>query len=83
VVIMANVKYEEITDKGLTIVNEAGERQLLAADTILTALPLLPDTKLAESLKDIVPEIHAIGDCSLPAYIANAINEGSKIAREI
>ena len=83
VVIMANVKYEEITDKGLTIVNEAGERQLIAADTILTALPLLPDTKLAESLKDIVPEIHAIGDCSLPAYIANAINEGSKIAREI
>ena len=43
-------KYIEITDKGLVIINKDGQRQLLEADSIVTATTLKPHDEL---LKDI------------------------------
>lgn len=77
-----DAKIEEITDKGL-VITVNGEKQTIAADTILTAFPLKSDMRVADSLKGIAPEIYAIGDCHEPAYIANAVAEGSRIARVI
>jgi len=82
VVMITGAKYEEINDKGL-IISINGERQTIVADTILTALPLLPDSSLADSLKSVAPEIYSIGDCKEPAFLSVAITEGSKIARAI
>jgi 2,4-dienoyl-CoA reductase (NADPH2) len=82
VAMIPNVKYEEITDAGV-VATVDGQRQTFAADTVLTATPLLPDTRLTDELQGIVPEVHAIGDCREPHLIAEAINEGSRIAREI
>jgi 2,4-dienoyl-CoA reductase (NADPH2) len=83
VAMMTEVKYEEITDKGLTINTKEGKKQTIEADTIITALPLLPNTELIKSLKAIVPEFYAIGDCSEPKMIIDAIADGSRIARVI
>jgi 2,4-dienoyl-CoA reductase (NADPH2) len=77
-----NVKYEEINSEGL-IISVDGRRRTIKADTILTATPLLPNTQLMESLKGSAAEVYAIGDCREPNLIANAINEGSRIARSI
>lgn len=82
VVMIPNAKYEEVTDKGLTITVD-GERRTIPADTIMTAVPLLPDTRLVDSLKGVVPEVYAIGDCREPHLIADAINDGSRVARAI
>ncbi len=76
-------EYVEITDKGLTIVNKDGETQTLEADTVIPALPLMPDMGLYESLKDKVPEVYAAGDCQEPLLIADAIGTGHKVARNI
>jgi 2,4-dienoyl-CoA reductase (NADPH2) len=78
---LPGVKYEEITDKGLTITTQEGKKQTIEADTIVTALPLLPNTELLEELDGIAPEVYAIGDCKDPQLIVDAIADGSRIAR--
>ena len=83
VLLLSGVKYEEITDKGLTITTKEGERRILAADTILPALAMAPDTEFVKSLKGTAPEIYQIGDCGNPALIIDAIGDGSRIGRAI
>jgi 2,4-dienoyl-CoA reductase (NADPH2) len=83
VTMLAGVKYEEITDEGLTITTKGGERQTIEADTIVTALPLLPNTELLESLEGSAPEVYAIADCKEPHLIVDAIADGARIARAI
>jgi len=74
--VMTGVRYVEINDKGLALVNKEGEQQTVEADTIIMALPLTPDVELLESLKGIVPEIYAVGDCREPGLIVDAIRDG-------
>ena len=81
--LFSGVKYEEITDKGLTITTREGEKRILAADTILPALAMTPDTGFVKSLEGAAPEIYQIGDCGNPALILDAIGEGSRIGRAI
>jgi 2,4-dienoyl-CoA reductase (NADPH2) len=83
VAMLAGAKYEEIIDEGLTITTKEGERQTIEADTIVTALPLLPNTALLESLKGSAPEVYAVGDCKEPHLIVDAIADGARIARTI
>ncbi len=83
VAMFSGVKYEEITDKGLTITDKEGKKQTLEADTIVTALPLKPNTEFIKSLEGVVSEVHAIGDCREPHLIVDAIAEGARIARVI
>jgi 2,4-dienoyl-CoA reductase (NADPH2) len=80
---MAGVKYEEITDEGLVITTKDGERKTLKADTIITALPLQPSTDTLKDLKVKVAEIYQVGDCREPAFMPEAIADGSRIARII
>jgi len=83
VTMMAEVKYEEITEKGLVITTQEGERKTLEADTIITSLPLLPTADFLKSLKGKVPEVYQIGDCRESGFIHHAIADGSRIARMI
>ena len=83
VTMMPGVAYEEITDQGLTITTKEGRKQTIAADTIVTALPLLSNTELLKELDGIVPDVYAIGDCKDPHVIVDAIADGLRIARAI
>jgi 2,4-dienoyl-CoA reductase (NADPH2) len=83
VTIMNGVKYEEITDKGLTVTTNEGKRQTIAADTIVVALPLSPDTRLLQILEGEGPEVKALGDCSDPRLILDAIADGFRNAYHI
>ncbi len=76
-------EYVEITSKGLTIIDRDGKKQILEADSIVTALPLTPNNELLDKLKAKVPEVYAIGDCNEPLLIADAIGTGLRTAREI
>jgi 2,4-dienoyl-CoA reductase (NADPH2) len=81
--LLSGVKYEEITDKGLTITTKEGEKKILTADAIVPALPMTPDTEFVKSLKGTAPEIYQIGDCGNSALIIDAIGDGSRIGRAI
>ncbi len=80
---MTGVKYVEITDKGLTLLNKEGEQQTIEADTIITALPLTPNVELLEIVKTIVPEVYAVGDCRQPGLIVDAIRDGLQVGHNI
>jgi pyruvate/2-oxoglutarate dehydrogenase complex dihydrolipoamide dehydrogenase (E3) component len=80
---MTEVKYEEITDKGLTITTKDGKGQALEADSIIPVMPLTPNTELAKSFEGRVPEVYLVGDCKEPRLILDAIGEGFRVARDI
>ena len=76
-------EYVEISAKGLTIINKEGQEITIEADSIIPAMPLKPNMELFKSLEGKVQEIYAVGDCKEPLLIADAIGEGSRIARSI
>jgi pyruvate/2-oxoglutarate dehydrogenase complex dihydrolipoamide dehydrogenase (E3) component len=80
---MTGIKYEEITDNGVTILTKEGKRETIEADTILPAAPLMPNNGLLKILEGKIPEIYPIGDCKDPQLIVDAIADGSRIARII
>jgi 2,4-dienoyl-CoA reductase (NADPH2) len=80
---LAGVKYEKVTDEGLVVITKAGERKTLEADSIITTLPMLPDSGLLSSLEGKVPEIYQIGDCRESGLMHDAITDGSRIGRQI
>ena len=65
------------------IVSRLGQKQFIEADTILLALGAKPDTELAGTLRNQVPELYSVGDCLEARKILDAIAEGAEIAREI
>ena len=62
--IHVGVKCKEITDEGLIIIDAEGNELLIEADNVVTALPMLPNLSLYEEVKDLAPEVYAIGDCN-------------------
>jgi 2,4-dienoyl-CoA reductase (NADPH2) len=84
VTLITGVKeYVEITDGGLAVITGDGKKQMIEADSIVTALPLTPNDELLARLKEKVPEVYPIGDCRQPLLIADAIGTGLRTAREI
>jgi 2,4-dienoyl-CoA reductase (NADPH2) len=81
--LIMGVQEMRITDEGLVITTQNGEKRTLQADTIVPTSPLAPDTELLESLEGKAPEIYAIGDCREPRMIVDAIADGWKIGNEI
>ena len=83
VAIFPGVRYEAITDNGLTVTTKEGKKEIIEADTIVTALPMLPNTELLEELNDLALEVYTIGDSKDPLLVVDAIADGSRIGREI
>lgn len=81
--LLSGVTYEEISEKGITVITKEGERQTLEADTILLAIPPSPNTELFEALKGKVPEVHLIGDSKEPRDIRFAIDDGFSTAHSL
>lgn len=72
----------EVTQTGV-IVDLAGEVLALPASTVVVAVGSEPETKLAQELEGLVPEIHMIGDCVEPRHAAAATFDAAKLASKI
>ncbi len=83
VTMMPGVKYQGVTGKGLSIIDGDGKSRLIEADTIVTAMPLKPNTELLKALEGTVPEIYPIGDCAEPRLIIDAVADGFRVAHAI
>ena len=83
VILLTEVKYEEITDRGLLITAKEGKQQLIEADTIVLAAGAKPNTELAEALRGETFETYTVGDCVEPRHIMEAISEGFRTALAI
>jgi 2,4-dienoyl-CoA reductase-like NADH-dependent reductase (Old Yellow Enzyme family)/thioredoxin reductase len=72
---------EAITDSAVSLVSKDGEHTELPADAVIMSVGLRPDNTRVKSLLDACSESYAIGDCSNPARILEAVNEGDRVAR--
>ena len=77
---VTGAKCECITEDGLTITSRRGRQQTIAAETIVLAAGSCPNQSLAEELQGAVEALYLIGDCVEPRRIANAVEEGFRIA---
>jgi 2,4-dienoyl-CoA reductase (NADPH2) len=73
--IMTSARAVEINAQGV-IVDRAGNREPLAADTVVIATGATPVNRLADELKGIVAEIHLVGDARTPRNALESIREG-------
>jgi 2,4-dienoyl-CoA reductase-like NADH-dependent reductase (Old Yellow Enzyme family)/thioredoxin reductase len=83
--ILTNTFIDSVTKEGLTVIDKSGKR-LIDADTVVLALGVQPEVKLAEKLKGKVKNLYTVGDCAewdIEYRLRNAIHDGSRIAREI
>ena len=83
VVMMPRVEPLAVTEKGLTVLTRQGYKQTIEADTVVPAIPMRPNRELFKSLQGKVPEIYAVGDCSNPRLIADAIADGWRVGNSI
>jgi len=77
-----NAKVVEITGKGVRASVDDSEK-FFEADTVVIAIPLAVNDKLAQELEGKGWSVHSIGDCAEPAWIREAIASGFRAGNEI
>jgi 2,4-dienoyl-CoA reductase-like NADH-dependent reductase (Old Yellow Enzyme family)/thioredoxin reductase len=81
--LLFEVKLEEITDKGVIIIDKAWNRSEIPADTVVLSLGFTPRTETVGLFKDSAPDVYTIGDCVKPQSIKEAVHDGFNVAVEI
>ncbi len=59
---------------------ESGAETLVPADTVILAGGVEPDTSLFDALRERIPEVHAVGDCTGLGLNQKATLEGARAA---
>jgi hypothetical protein len=70
-----------VTDEGLVLLTREGQKRTLAADSIMTALPLVPNVALFKAFENMAKEVYQAGDCKQPGFMHDAISDGSYVGR--
>ena len=83
VAMLKNVDFEEITPRGVNITDSEGEKQAIAADTVVLAGGMEPNKALLQQIEGKVPQIHLVGDCSELRLIHGAVEDGYRAALAI
>jgi 2,4-dienoyl-CoA reductase (NADPH2) len=83
VVMLPGVTYEKITDEGLIVKTKEGIRKTLEADSIVLALPLIPDNSLYKILEKEATQVFQVGDCREFGLMHGAIADGARIGRAV
>ena len=81
--VLTKVKCDEITPKGVVVVPEGRDRQVIEADTVILAGEARPNMELYGLLEEKVPEVYAVGDCSETGLIKKATADAMRIACQI
>jgi 2,4-dienoyl-CoA reductase-like NADH-dependent reductase (Old Yellow Enzyme family)/thioredoxin reductase len=73
----------EIKKNGIEVQHKNGEKIFLDANLIVIAVGRTPNIKLFKKMKDIIPNIHLIGDAVNPGQITEAVETGFSIGLKI
>jgi len=80
--IVTEARYREITEEGLVIEQDGGPRTI-PSDTVVVALPLKPHEQMAAAFARKASVVKAIGDCSEPGLIIDAVSAGFELGRSL
>jgi 2,4-dienoyl-CoA reductase (NADPH2) len=72
--------YHAIARDGVRVGCGEGPARLVPADSVVLAGRLEPDTALYQELRGVVPELHAIGDCTGLGLLRKATDEATRVA---
>jgi 2,4-dienoyl-CoA reductase-like NADH-dependent reductase (Old Yellow Enzyme family)/thioredoxin reductase len=81
--LLTGVAYKEVTDKGIILIDNKGEKRMIEADTIILAAGAKSDDKLFEQIKGKIKEVYKAGDCVEPRQIGEAVEEGMRIGMSL
>lgn len=73
---MTNTKVLEITDDGVWVEEESGEKQFLQADTVVTAFGTKSCRMETEAFLEKYPDCKCIGDCVDIGQVGSAVRAG-------
>lgn len=73
----------EVTDEGVRVKDEKGNKRLIEAGTIVLAGPRRSEQDFATSLENYCDELYVIGDAIRPRSMHNAIHEGYKLGARL
>ncbi|MFC1838754.1 FAD-dependent oxidoreductase [Thermodesulfobacteriota bacterium] len=80
---MPGVSIEKISDNGITVTTNDGERETIEADTVITAIEPELNRDLFEAVKEKIPETYLLGMDYKEDSIMDTIASGYWTAREI
>jgi 2,4-dienoyl-CoA reductase (NADPH2) len=80
VTVQTGVVYHAATREGVLVAAGGGAPRLVEADSIVLAGRLEADASLADALAGVVPEVHAIGDCTGLGLVRKAIDDATRVA---
>lgn len=80
---VTEVECDSVARDGLVVRHKDGRIETICADTVITALPLVPNAAIQQALAGKAPEVHTIGDAGEPRLIRDAIAAGAAVARQI
>lgn len=71
------------TDEGVVIENQKGERSVLPCTDVVAAFGMKKNDKLLNELRQLIPDVIAVGDCNEVKNIKNANQVAFNMALEI
>ncbi len=81
--LLTETKLVKVQDDGVIVTNEKEGEYFIPAECVVMAIGTKSNNGLYEKIKDMVPEIHRIGDCLRPRSAKAAIFEGAVLGRSI
>ena len=74
---------EQILDSGVEVITKDGEKQKIAADSVVLATGGVCNKELEEVLKGRVSNVRLIGDCAQVGKVINTISSGFRAAFDL
>lgn len=82
VVMLTNSPVREVTEHGVYVKHNF-DLLFIKGETVILALGMQPENRLAEELRQRGISFHSIGDCAEPRDELEAIREGAEVGRQI
>lgn len=76
VTILTGVRCKEVVDGGIRVETREGKELLVEGDTVIVALPPVPNNSLYKVLSEKFKNVYQAGDCKQFGYIHGAIEDG-------
>ena len=76
--VLSKSKPAEITDEGVKVIGPEGLETVVPADTVVVTY-VAPANEMEAALKEVVGEVHVVGDAAMPRRVHNATMDGHKV----
>jgi thioredoxin reductase len=83
VAILLQIRAEAVQEEGLVVSTEAGAKQVLLADNVVSSTGARPNQELYQQLSGKVPEVYQVGDCVEPRRLLEAISDSFLVSQVI